>query len=412
MRLHFSIGCYDHRRTTRFRQSIHFSRIEILFADHVHRRSGVDNKFSFLRFKMWCRQAPISRKHTASRAHRACHSVSSSICDNQVQHSSDESPHCTIPTRSWVSQTLVFLICTTLPRCHQMRFSSLITTFRHTFESNSEYHHFEEQLYIGWHNSRQNHWLQWPRSTRRSGKGSVFGLFVPPDWFFFWSENYGWFCSMLKQSSHRGTSKSGFRIPLTDNEDMKLSTESTISTSLIQCIASVGNCEQVHTSVLNLIFQQANVAGVGKLTKQGSEICSLCWSAAYFFVKSSLIRVEWMSGWRSWLASRIQSCVWILTFTRHMRWYVFRYVRNQGLNHPGSGDEEDAGGFTKTFPEKTCVSQKSGGLSLRLSIPRGRLSIPPGFLRKWEKRYLTGNTGLSTAYWFSIFKNLPNHSCS
>ena len=47
---------------------------------------------------------------------------------------------------------------------------------------------------------------------------------------------------------------------------MKISihpTESTISTSLILCIASVVNCEQVHTSVLNLIFQLATVAGVG-----------------------------------------------------------------------------------------------------------------------------------------------------
>ena len=30
MRLHFSIGCSDCRRTTRFRQSIHFSRIQVL----------------------------------------------------------------------------------------------------------------------------------------------------------------------------------------------------------------------------------------------------------------------------------------------------------------------------------------------------------------------------------------------
>ena len=36
MRLHFSIGGYDYRRTTRFRQSIHFSITQILFADHVH----------------------------------------------------------------------------------------------------------------------------------------------------------------------------------------------------------------------------------------------------------------------------------------------------------------------------------------------------------------------------------------
>ena len=46
MRLHFTIGCYDRRWTSRRRQSFQFSRIQVLFADHVHRRSGVDNKFS------------------------------------------------------------------------------------------------------------------------------------------------------------------------------------------------------------------------------------------------------------------------------------------------------------------------------------------------------------------------------
>ena len=96
MRLHFSIGCYDCRGNTRFRQGVHFSILQVLFANHMHRRSGVDNKFSFLRFKSWCRQTPIFRKweeccfvflfnlwtllanfHAASRAHRSCHSVSS-----------------------------------------------------------------------------------------------------------------------------------------------------------------------------------------------------------------------------------------------------------------------------------------------------------------------------------------------
>ena len=36
MRLHFSIGGYDYRRTTRLGQSIHFSITQVLFADHVH----------------------------------------------------------------------------------------------------------------------------------------------------------------------------------------------------------------------------------------------------------------------------------------------------------------------------------------------------------------------------------------
>ena len=62
MRLHFTIGGYDYRRTARLRQSIHFSITHVLFADHVHWRSGVDNKFSFLKFKSWCREAPIFRR--------------------------------------------------------------------------------------------------------------------------------------------------------------------------------------------------------------------------------------------------------------------------------------------------------------------------------------------------------------
>ena len=50
-----------------------------------------------------------------------------------------------------------------------------------------------------------------------------------------------------------------------------------------------------------------------------------------------------------------------------------------GLTLPGQGAEEDASGFTKTFPDIPCVPQMSGGLSLRLSIPTERLNIPPGF---------------------------------
>ena len=63
MRLHFSIGGYDYRGTSRRRHGFQFSRIQVLFADHVHRRVGVYNKFSFLRFKSWwCKQAPIVRR--------------------------------------------------------------------------------------------------------------------------------------------------------------------------------------------------------------------------------------------------------------------------------------------------------------------------------------------------------------
>ena len=63
------------------------------------------------------------------------------------------------------------------------------------------------------------------------------------------------------------TSEFGIEIPREDDEDLKSSTESTNSNSLIHCIASVRNCEQVHTSVLNRIFQKAKVVGVGNLSK-------------------------------------------------------------------------------------------------------------------------------------------------
>ena len=58
------------------------------------------------------------------------------------------------------------------------------------------------------------------------------------------------------------TSKFGIEIPRIDDEVLNSSTDSTNSTSLIHCIASVGNCEQVHTSVLNLILKSAVVVGL------------------------------------------------------------------------------------------------------------------------------------------------------
>ena len=137
---------------------------------------------------------------------------------------------------------------------------SLTTKFRPTLNRIPEYDHFEEQWWTGWHSSRQNHGLQWPGNDRRSSRQSVYlegngplsGPFVPPDQFLFSAE-------VILASS---TSKFGIEIPCIDDEDLNSSTEATISTSL-HC----RNCEKVHTSVLNVIFQQANVAGVGNLSK-------------------------------------------------------------------------------------------------------------------------------------------------
>ena len=91
------LAVVNRRWTSRCRHGFQFSGIQVLFADHVHRRSGVYNKVSFLKFKIWWRrQTPtfprweeccfifslnlrifLASLHAASRVHRSCHSVSS-----------------------------------------------------------------------------------------------------------------------------------------------------------------------------------------------------------------------------------------------------------------------------------------------------------------------------------------------
>ena len=153
------------------------------------------------------------------------------------------------------------------------------------FESNSWMSSFRRTT-VNWslHNSRQNCWSQWPGSILdqasylSSSEETIFlvsfhflqtGLILGA---VFWMILFN--AEAILASSN---SKFGPGVPVIEREDLRSSTESTISTSLIHSIASAGNCEQVHTSVLNLIFQRANVVGEGNLSKWRSEICNLCW---------------------------------------------------------------------------------------------------------------------------------------
>ena len=63
------------------------------------------------------------------------------------------------------------------------------------------------------------------------------------------------------------TSKFGIEIPRVDDEDLNSSTESTNSTSLIQSIASVGICEQVHTSVFESYLPASKRGWCGEFVK-------------------------------------------------------------------------------------------------------------------------------------------------
>ena len=93
--------------------------------------------------------------------------------------------------------------------------------------------------------------------------------------------------------------------------------------------------------------------------------------------RSSLTRDDWISGWRSWQASRIRGCVWVLTFTRYMRWYVFRYVRSPRIEPSWIRWWRRRRWIYKNVSRYTMCSPTICW-SLRLGNPRERLSIPPG----------------------------------
>ena len=72
------------------------------------------------------------------------------------------------------SDSRVFFICTILPRCHQMGFSSLIIKFRPILNRIPEYCHFEEQLQIGRLQFSTESLAPVARKYRRSCKQSAF----------------------------------------------------------------------------------------------------------------------------------------------------------------------------------------------------------------------------------------------
>ena len=219
------------------------------------------------------------------------------------------------------------------------------------------------------------------------------------------------------------TSKFGIEIPRVDDEDLK-SSESTDSTSLIHCIASVRNCEQVHTSVLNFIFQQAKVAGVGDLSKWRSEIYSRCWSAQFFEESPPLKMTESLADGPDWHL-RAWFCSGLPLFSYVDIWSGSSMVVSHGFNSWGIGAEEEACGFAKTFPDIPDVSQISGGPSLRRGDTKESLNIPSrigclgnniGWLVTWEFPLRTDSASWKSLEWFIQFNsfcsscNLPDNS--
>ena len=122
------------------------------------------------------------------------------------------------------------------------------------------------------------------------------------------------------------TSKSGPWIPLTEHEDLNSSTESTISTSF----------DPQHSFQRKLWTNTyLSLESYLPTSKRGwcREVVKMrIWNLQSLLVclkivlKSSLTGEDWISGWRSGLASLILN--WCLAFTHQMWWCVFWYIRD------------------------------------------------------------------------------------
>ena len=243
---------------------------------------------------------------------------SSSICDSQVRLFSDESPHCTIPIRYWVSQTLILLIRKNCPRCHQMGFVSSTIEFHPILYRTHEHCHFE-QLKV-WTMSSLDR-------TRR---------FQIIHWF---------------KHLHLFDPQQSFRRKLWTSTHLNF--ESYLPSS--ECCWS--------REFVKVKFRDL----------QSFLVCSI------ILWESPLLRVEWISGWRSRLKSRIQGCVWNWTFTtcngspRTCEYKcLFRYVRNPRIEISWTRWRRRRSWICKkTFPEIPCEFHISGGWLLRLCNPPG-----------------------------------------
>ena len=167
------------------------------------------------------------------------------------------------------------------------------------------------------------------------------------------------------------TSKSGVWVPLIEHEGFRSSTDYFSLESYLPTSECCWVREFVKMRIWNL---------------QPLLVCTI------ILWKSSLTRDEWLSGWLSWLASLILS--WCLAFTHHMWWCVFWYIRDPriGLLRIRCW-RRTLLDLQKRFPIYHACPKISGGLSLRLGIPREQLSIPPrsrkggknaGWLGTWE----------------------------
>ena len=120
--------------------------------------------------------------------------------------------------------------------------------------------------------------------------------------------------------------------------------------------------------------------------------------------KISLTRVGWIFGWRSGLASLIVNWCLVLTLSRMWWVNVFWYIGTPWIQFLRIGAGRRRCWIYKNVSRYTmCVPNAWRSLSAARHSYRTAEHSTRNWMR-WERHRLTGNVGMSTAYWFSILK--------
>ena len=232
-------------------------------------------------------------------------------------------------------------------------------------------------------------------------EGNASGHFVPPAWFFFRSENYGWFCSVLKQSSHRALQNLAF--------DFLLQMTNTLNHPLIHPILHF--FDPMHSFRRKLwtstYLSLESYLPTSTCCRRGEFVEMKIWNLQSLLVcpiilwRVSSTEDDWIFGWLSRQASLILNWCLILILPPCEEWIGSALPELHGFNSCGKGAEE--GNWISKNVSRYTMRPKC--LAARLcgsAFPENGLAFLQGMT--WERCRVNGNVRLSTAYWFSILK--------
>ena len=103
-----------------------------------------------------------------------------------------------------------------------------------------------------------------------------------------------------------------------------------------------------------------------------------------------------------WLASLILN--WCLAFTHHMWWCVFWYIRAPRIRLLRTRCWRRRRSICKNVSRYTMCAPNAWRPIFAARHSQRTAQHSTRIWMRWERHWLTGNVGLSTAYWFSILK--------